>query len=215
MGAHISAADAILSQVETSFNGIELKLQDIMAMLANVDSYNSKYSFALYGTVMGMGVMVLVGVILVKCFDAISCRHCLWLLCFISFFLALLLLVFAVGLAVAMTTTYYTCIYLSDAFTSPTTFTSVMNTLVGSSGDVSTYFSQCFGGSNDFLTRVDPTLSGYVSQLKTAVFGAALYNFTYMTASLNTRLSSLSTAIDQAGLGQVPDFSPSSAEGQA
>ena len=214
MGVQISAADAVLTQVESNFNSLSQKLKDIMTQLNYIDTINKKYSFALYGTVMGVGILVLIGIILVKCFDAISCRHCLWLLCFVCFFLALVLLIFASALATTMATTYYSCVYLGDAFTDPTSFTNVVGALVGQGGDVSTYFSQCFGGTNDFITRVNPTLSGYISQLKTSVFGAALYNFTYMTTSLNTRLSSLSSAIDQVGLGQVPDFDPFSALGQ-
>lgn len=62
---------------------------------------------------------------------------------------------------------------------------------------------------------VDPTLSGYISQLKTAVFNSAQYNFTSMTTNLNDKLSAMSTAIDNTGLGHIPDFNVGSSQGQA
>lgn len=102
-----------------------------MSLLSNIDSYNVKYSFALYGSIMGIGLMVIIGIILVKSFNCISCRYCLYFLCFASFFLAAVMLTFATILAAGMSTTYYTCVYLSDTFTNPTSFTHMITTLVG------------------------------------------------------------------------------------
>ena len=77
-----------------------------------------------------------------------------------------------------------------------------------------TYFSQCFGGTNDFLTVTEPTLSGYVSQLKTSVFNSYQYNFTDFTTNINSKLTTMSTAIDNAGLGNLPDFDTTTSNAQ-
>lgn len=216
MGARITATDTILGSVASSLDGMKSSFKNIMSLLSNIDSYNVKYSFALYGSIMGIGIMVIIGIILVKSFNCISCRYCLYFLCFASFLLAAIMLLFATVLAAGMSSTYYSCVYLSDTFSNPNRFTHMVTTLVGPQySDISTYFSQCFGGTNDFITMVDPTLSGYISQLKTAVFNSAQYNFTGMTSNLNDKLSAMSTAIDNTGLGHIPDFDVTLSQGQA
>ena len=48
-----------------------------------------------------------------------------------------------------------------------------------------------------------------------AVHNSKEYDFTSMTTNLNTKVSNLGTAIDDAGFGNVPDFDTSSTEGAA
>ena len=216
MGARITATDTILGNVQTSLDGTKSRVEQIMNFLANVDKYNVTYSFALYGTVLGLSVLSLLGIIFVKCFNMIQCRYLLYTICLICFFVCLLLFFLSITLSVAMASAWYSCTYLSTSFTTPTGFTSLIDNVVGSQyGDLSTYFSECFGGTNDFITVTDATLSGYITQLKTAVFNSAQYNFTDMTTNINNKLSALSNEIDNTGLGSIPDFDVTTTNGQS
>lgn len=76
-------------------------------------------------------------------------------------------------------------------------------------------FAQCFGGNYGFMTQVNPTLQGYLSQLQTSVFGSYKYSFTSMTSTLNTSITTMQTSIDNIGLGHLPDFDVTTASGQA
>jgi len=207
MGAHLSAVDTILSQVQSTLNGITPTLSSAMDMLTNLDSYLSKYSMLLYAVTMGLGTLTLIGIILVKSCKAIGCRHFLYFVCLISFFIGIILFAFSIFLAAAMSVSYYSCSYTSTTFTSPASFTSTITNIFGSQySNLPTYFSQCFGGSSDFITMVDPALSGYIANLKTSIFNSNLYNFTDFTTNLNSKLTTMSTLIDFVGLGHIPDF---------
>ena len=151
-----------------------------------------------------------------KCLDWISCRYVLYFFCLICFFLGIILFIFALILSAGMSSVYYGCLYFESSFTTPSGFTNIVTNLVGSQyANVGTYFSQCFGGTNDFLTATDATLSNYVNQLKTTVFNSALYNFTDMSTNINTKLTNLQTKIDDIGLGHIPDFDTSTGNGQS
>ncbi len=63
------------------------------------------------------------------------------------------------------------------------------------------------------MTDVNPTLQGYITQLKSSVFNSQQYDFTTMTASINSQLSILGTVIDDYGMGHLPDFDVTSANG--
>ena len=214
MGAHITATDTILASVQSDFTGITSSIQTVLDLLTTVDSYNLQYSRTLYGITLGLVCFTLLCLIIMKCCNAICCRHFLYLNCVAIFLITALLFAFTIILALAATTSYYTCSYLKPTFTSPTAFANTVNNLLGSQyANIPNYFSQCFGGNNDFLSPIDPVLSGYFTQLKTAVFNSYLYNFTDLTYNLNSQLTAMQTAIDNAGLGHVPDFDTSTPNG--
>lgn len=216
MGAHITAVDTILGQVQSILDSVTSTLSSSMDLLTIVDSYNVKYSMALYAVTLGLGIFAIIGVILVKSCKAIGCRHFLYLICIISFFIGIVLFVFAIILAAAMSVSYYSCTYTTTTFTNPVSFTNTISNIFGAqNANLSTYFSQCFGGTNDFITTADPALSGYFNNLKTSIFNSKLYNFTDLTANIDSKLTSMSTIIDFTGLGRIPDFDVTTSNGQA
>jgi len=207
MGSHITAVDTVLGQVQSILDSITSSLSSSMDLLTLVDAYNVKYSMALYAVTLGLGIFTIIGVILVKSCKAIGCRHFLYLICLLSFLIGIILFVFAIILAASMSVSYYSCTYTSNTFSSPVGFTNTISNIFGAqNANLSTYFSQCFGGSNDFITTADPALSGYFANLKTSIFNSKLYNFTDLTTTLSSKLTSMSTIIDYFGLGHIPDF---------
>jgi hypothetical protein len=216
MGAHISAVDTILGQVQSILESATSTLSSAMDLLSKVDSYNLQYSMVLYGVTLGLAILAIIGVILVKSCKAIGCRHFLYFICILSLLVAIVLFIFAIVLATIMSVSYYSCTYTSTTFTNPASFTNTITNIFGAqNANLSTYFSQCFGGTNDFLTLTDPTLSGYFSNLKVAIFNSKVYNFTDLTTNLNTKFTTMSTIIDFTGLGRIPDFDVTTTEGLA
>ena len=213
-GAHLTATDAILAQVQTNLEGLTDTFSSVLNTLSTIDTLISTYSMLLYGITLGLALLTLIGIILVKSCKAIGCRHFLYLICFASFFIGVVLFAFAVLLASLMSFNYYTCSYTSTSFTNPLSFTnSIVNIFGTKYSSLPSYFSQCFGGSNDFITMIDPTLSGYFSNLKTSIFNSKLYNFTDLRSNLDSKLTTMSTLIDFVGLGRIPDFDVTTANG--
>ena len=207
MGAHITAVDTVLAQIQTILDSVTASLSSSMDLLTMVDSYNVKYSMTLYAVTLGLGLLTIIGVILVKSCKAIGCRHFLYLICMLSFLVGIFLFVVAIILAATMSVSYYSCTYTSTTFTSPVSFTNTVSNIFGAqNANLSTYFSQCFGGNNDFITIADPALSGYFANLKTSIFNSKLYNFTDFTTTLTNKLTTMSTIINFIGLGHIPDF---------
>jgi hypothetical protein len=81
--------------------------------------------------------------------------------------------------------------------------------------NIANHFAQCFGGNNDFITNVNPTLSGYITNLKKSIYNSHDYDFTSMTTQINSRLLAMKSLIDTAGKGNIPDFDVSSTLGSA
>jgi uncharacterized membrane protein len=135
----------------------------MLNLFTKIDSYNTQYSMALYGTFLGLSILIILGVIFVKCLNLIGCRYCLYFCCLASFFACLAAFAFAIVLSIIMPSLFYTCSYFSSAFNNPNQFSSTITTIGGSNyQNISSYFSQCFGGTNDFLTQINPSLSSYI-----------------------------------------------------
>jgi hypothetical protein len=64
------------------------------------------------------------------------------------------------------------------------------------------------------MTAVNPTLQSYISQLQTSVFNSYQYDFTTATANLSSQITAMQTSIDNMGLGHLPDFDITTANGQ-
>ena len=119
MGTRITVMDNVLGTVQTSLDGMKVTIENVSSKLSDNDSYNKNYSFALYGTTMALALLSLIGVIFIKCFNLIVCRYFLWLVCFVSFFVAVILFLLAILLSISMSISYYSCNYFSNTFTSP------------------------------------------------------------------------------------------------
>jgi len=126
-----------------------------------------------YGLIMGVSVLVLFGVMFLKCFGFIKFRFCLYFLCLIIFLICLVTYLLSIIFSVTLPTLFYTCEYFKSTFSTPTKWTSTIIDLKGTSNtELANHFAQCFGGSNDFITYVNPTLSGYITNLKRSVFNS-------------------------------------------
>jgi tetrahydromethanopterin S-methyltransferase subunit G len=214
MGAQITIADAALAVIQNNLDSMNSQFENVLSLLASIDSFNIRYAIIFYGVILGMALLILIIIIFMKCFRMTSCRHAIYLICFIMFFFCLLLFICTIILSILMPTLYYTCQYFQNTFTSPTAFTNMIVTLQGASyTNLANQFAQCFGGTNGFMTAVNPSLQGYISQLKTAVFNSKLYEFTTMNTTVNSQLTTIKTAIDDTGLGRIPDFDTSTTNG--
>ena len=166
MGTQITAADTVLGQVQGNLDSINDKMKSVMSLLANIDSFTSSYELALYGVILGVSLMVLLGIIFVKCMGMMRCRYFLYALCVVALFLCLFTFLLTVILGLLTPSLYYTCDYFEGKFDSPSAFTSMMTTLQGSEYDtLVNNFAECFGGTYDFMTVLNPTLSSYITQL--------------------------------------------------
>lgn len=165
-GDSIGKADAVLATVKGNLESIQSSLESVMGLTHSLDSYIQQYSIALYGSILGCAVAAILGVVFMKCLNVLCCRHLLYFVCFLLFFLCAALFLYAIVLSVLMTSMHYTCAYVEDTFTSPSKFTQTFTDIYGSKySQLTTTFSECFGGTNDFMLNVDVSLKGYLSQL--------------------------------------------------
>lgn len=143
------------------------------------DTYSKQYSLALYGGILGLSIAVILGIVFLKCLNVMCCRHLIYLVCIIFFFICLILFIYTIVLSIVMTSVHYSCTYLDDSFTSPTKFIqTITDTYEQKHVKFKTVFSECFGGTNNFMLEVDPNLDGYLSQLKSTVVNSHQFDFT-------------------------------------
>lgn len=159
LGDSIGKADVVLTSVKGNLEGIQSGLESVMDLTHTLDSYIQQYSLALYGSILACAITVILGVVFMKCLNVLCCRHLLYFVCFLLFFLCAALFVYAIVLSMLMTSMHYTCAYVEETFTSPTKFTQTISDIYGSKySQLTTTFSECFGGTNDFMLNVDVSL---------------------------------------------------------
>ncbi len=215
MGAQITITDSALAAVQSNLDSLNNQITNVLKLLSNIDSYNIKYAVIFYGIVLAQASLVLIAIVFMKCFKMLSCRYFIYFICFIMFCFTVLLFLATITLSFLTPALYYTCSYFENTFTSPTAFTSMILTLQGTGfTNIANQFAQCFGGNNGFMTIINPTLQSYLSQLKTSVFGTKQYDFTTLTTSLNTKITTMQTIIEDVGLGHIPDFDIATSDGQ-
>lgn len=130
----------------------------------------------------------------------IKFRFCLYFLCIILFLICLVAFVVTIILSFTLPSLYYTCQYIQDTFTTPAKWTSTILTLNGNGyTETANHFAQCFGGTNDFITFVNPSLSGHISNLKASVFNSKQYDFSSMTTQVNSKILAMKSLIDSVG----------------
>lgn len=123
LGDSIGKADTVLTTVKGNLESIQSELESVMNFTNTLDSYIQQYSLALYGSILGCAIAVILGVVFMKCLNVLCCRHLLYSVCFLLFFLCVALFFYAIVLSMLMTSMHYTCAYVEETFTSPTKFT--------------------------------------------------------------------------------------------
>ena len=117
------------------------------------DSYIQQYSLVIYGLILGCSIAVILGVVFIKCLNILCCRHTLYFVCILMFFICAALFIYAIVLSMLMASMHYTCAYIEETLTSPTKFTQTITDVYGSKySQFTNTFSECFGGTNDFMT---------------------------------------------------------------
>jgi hypothetical protein len=173
MGVQITTTDGVLAGVQNNLDSLYSQLKNLLSLLSSIDSLTTTYSIIFYGIILGMASLILLGIVFMKCLNAIQCRYFIYFICFIMLFFCILLFLYAIILSIIMPTLFYTCSYFENTFTSPTDFTNTILTLQGNGfADLANKFSQCFGGTNNFMTSVNPTLQSYITQLENSVFNS-------------------------------------------
>ena len=122
LGGSIANADIVLTTVQDSLEVILSDIETGMSYTETFDTYAQQYSLVLFGSILGCGIAVILGIVFLKCLKVLCCRHLIYLVCILIFFLCLLLFIYAIALSILMTSMHYSCTYLEESFTSPTKF---------------------------------------------------------------------------------------------
>jgi hypothetical protein len=166
MGNQITITDGILAGIQGNLDSLTSQIQSVLTLLSAIDSMNTSYSIPFYGIILGQALLILLGMIFMKCLNMLACRYFIYFICLIMFFFCLLLFIYAIILAILMPSLFYTCSYFQNTFTTPTGFTNMILTLQGNSySDLANQFSQCFGGTSNFMQTLNPTLNNYINYL--------------------------------------------------
>lgn len=158
-GDSIGKADTVLTTVKGNLEEIQSDLESVMNFTDAFDSYTQQYSLVIYGSIIGCTTAVIIGAIFIKCLNILCCRHLLYFVCIIMFFISIALFIYAIILSFLMASMHYTTSYIEGTFTSPTKFTQTITDIYGLKySEFTATFSQCFGGTNDFMTQLNPFL---------------------------------------------------------
>jgi hypothetical protein len=111
MGAQITVADGVIASVQTNLDTLKSQMQNLLNLLASIDSYNLSYSVIFYGIILGQALIIVIILIFMKCFNLVSCRYFIYFICFIMFFFCVLLFLYSIILASLMPALFYTCQY--------------------------------------------------------------------------------------------------------
>ena len=122
----------MISPLVDTVKATDTLLTSILKISHGIDNYFDQYAVVFYGCVLGFSVLTICGLVLIKCFKNVGCRHLLYFSCFFMFFLCLVGLIFSSALSLIIPIFYYSCDYLNASLASAESFKGMVNRIGGS-----------------------------------------------------------------------------------
>ena len=154
IGANIDTVIEVIDPLIDVIKSTDTLLGTILAISSSIDSYFDQYAIAFYGCVLGLSLLVVIGIVLIKCFKVLCCRFLMYFACFFLFFVCLVGLVLSSALSLSLPIMYYSCDYITTSFESGDNFKAMVEQVGGSEyEDFGNYFSVCLAGENGDIMK--------------------------------------------------------------
>ena len=205
----ISGITSSLSTLQTSVNNLDSNLKSGLSTMDAPKDMGSLVINLIYGIMLGLSCLALLGVVLMTFCDKYKCRHLMYFSCVFLFFLGLLGFLLAMIFSIIVPILYFACDWLSITLGSSAGFNANMAGLL-TDANVRNYIAPCLnGGTGDLMNAVAPGSISDINNLKNSLTNSNLFNTSSQTATITSTLTTITTSIHDFALGLTPDVTDS------
>lgn len=167
--SQITTINSDLANVRNQINDLDSSLSSSLELLDTPKSMGTLVINVIYGVMLGLSILAMLGVVLMTFCDKYKCRYLMYFSCVILFFLAILGFIIAMLFSIIIPVMYFMCGWL-DVTLTETGFLSNTQSLL-TDADVRTIVGTCLeGGDGQILNAIGgATVNDPINGLRDAI----------------------------------------------
>ena len=199
-GAFSSSIGSItndLGKVKTQMNDLDKSLSSILDLMDTPKSAGTLVISLIYGVMLGLSILALLGVVLMTFCDKYKCRYLMYFSCVFLFFLGILGFLIAIIFSIIVPAMFLLCEWLDVTVTS-TGFAGNTQKFI-SDTQVQNIIGSCLvGGTGDIIAAVGGASIGTtINGLKDSITKTDAFNTTATMADITTALNNITASINK------------------
>jgi hypothetical protein len=202
----IGAITSDLDKVKTQMRDLDNSLSSSLDLLETPKSMGAMVISVIYGVMLGLSVLALLGVVLMTFCDKYKCRYLMYFSCVILFFLGLLGFLLAVIFSILVPVMFFLCEWL-DVTLQSSTFAGNTGKFLTDTG-VRNIIGTCLnGGSGDIISAVGGASVGTaINGLKDAMSKINAFNTTERSNNITSNLGQVTDLLLDFHYGRIIDI---------
>jgi hypothetical protein len=200
-----------LGKVKNQIKDLDSSLSSSLELMDTPKSMGTMVISIIYGVMLGLSVLALLGVVLMTFCDKYKCRYLMYFSCVILFFLGILGFLLAIIFSIIVPVLYFLCGWL-DVTLQSTTFSANTGKFL-TDLQVRDIISTCLvGGSGDIIAVVGGASVGTtINGLKDSVSKTNAFNTTSSTNDIISKLNQVTDTIKDFQFGRIIDIADNNA----
>ena len=200
-----------LGKVKTQMSDMDNSLSSSLSLMDTPKSMGTMVISVIYGVMLGLSVLALLGVVLMTFCDKYKCRYLMYFSCVILFFLGILGFLLAVIFSIIVPVMFLLCEWL-DVTLQASTFSANTGKFI-SDTTVQNIISTCLaGGSGDIIAVVGgPAVGTTINGLKDSVSKTNSFNTSTSLGLITTNLNTITDTIKDFQYGRIMDIADTNA----
>lgn len=196
-GPSISSVTSDLNNVKAQINDLDSSLSSILDVMETPKSAGTLVISLIYGIMLGLSVLALLGVVLMTFCDKYKCRYLMYFSCVILFFLGILGFLIAIIFSILVPVFFLLCEWLDVTMTSTGFITNTQSVL--SDVQVRNIVSSCLvGGNGDIISAIGVgSVTTTINGLRDSIQKTSSFNTSQTLADINTALANITQSINK------------------
>jgi hypothetical protein len=209
--SQIGTITSDLDKVKVQMRDLDDSLSSSLDILETPKSMGTLVISVIYGVMLGLSVLALLGVVLMTFCDKYKCRYLMYFSCVILFFLGILGFLIAMIFSIIVPVMFFLCEWLDVTMQSSTFSTNTGKFLTDTK--VREIIGTCLpGGSGDIISVVGgATVGTAINGLKDAMSKINDFNSTERSNNITTNLGQVSDLLMDFRYGRIIDITDGSA----
>jgi len=186
-----------LGKVKDQINSMDSSLKSFLDLMETPKDMGTLVINLIYGIMLGLSVLALLGVVLMTFCDKYKCRYLMYFSCVILFFLGLLGFLLAIIFSIIVPVLFLLCEWLDVTITS-TGFATNTQKFV-SDTQVQNILGSCLiGGDGNIMAAVGgASINTTINGLKDSITNTNTFNTSSQLTTMNTAVTNITNSINQ------------------
>jgi hypothetical protein len=200
-----------LTKVKNQITDFDSSLSSTLSLIDTPKKMGTMVISIVYGVMLGLSVLALLGVVLMTFCDKYKCRYLMYFSCVILFFLGILGFLIAMIFSIIVPVLYLLCGWLDVTVTTAGFAGNTQKFL--SDASVRNIIGSCLvGGTGDILGAIGgASVSAPINDLKDAVQKTKSFNTTAISGTITSNLNQITATLTDFQFGRIIDIDDANA----